>query len=108
MNKLTSLAPIAAFALVSACVDTATSTGATAPGGIPAFSATCPLGISVRANAGGPVFVNGVQATTQAYSTTFYESVQGDVTISTTIGGNGAVDVSYNKRNAGNGVCNVV
>lgn len=78
-----------------------------ATGGLPAFYATCPNNINVNSDGSGSVYINSEVASVQKYSNSFYEVKHGDVTASVTTNANGSVDVTYNKRGVGNGVCQV-
>lgn len=72
--------------------DQATSTGSAK---IPFFNAECPGDISVHANDGGPVYLNGKEAEFASFSKTYLEAKEGDVTISVTNMPDGKLDISF-------------
>ena len=73
---------------------------------VPFFNATCPGNISVHADQGGPVYINGKQAKLQTYNRNYYEARHGNVTISLSIRPDGTPSVSYTKGSA-NGICQI-
>ena len=72
---------------------------------IPFFNAECPGDISVHADAGGPVYLNGEEAAFTSFSESYFEAKQGDVTVSVTTMPDGMLDVSYTGPGWANGVC---
>ncbi len=71
------------------------------------FNATCPGDIEVHADDGGPVFVNGNEASYKSFSETYYEAsdAASGVTISVSTNTDGTLSVSYTGKNRANGVC---
>ncbi len=75
---------------------------------LPSFSAECPLGNFVDADAGGAVWVNGAEASVQKFNDNYYEAKSGNVTFSISHDGGGAnLIVSYTAPGGANGVCRV-
>ncbi|MCB1496863.1 MAG: SH3 domain-containing protein [Bauldia sp.] len=74
---------------------------------VPRVNATCPGNITVHADQGGPVYINGREAELQTYNKNYYEARRGHVTISLTVKPDGTPDVSYT-RGRDSGVCQVV
>lgn len=72
---------------------------------IPFFNAECPGNISVHADEGGPVYLNGEEAAFQSFSETYFEAQAGETTVSVTTMPDGTLDVSYTGANRANGVC---
>jgi hypothetical protein len=77
--------------------------------GVPAVAATCPGDIDVRANEGGPVFVNGREAALKTFNANYFEARdEGTGTIvSLTRNADGTVSVTYTGKGRANGVCTV-
>ncbi|MXO60275.1 hypothetical protein GRI89_12075 [Altererythrobacter salegens] len=73
---------------------------------IPTLNATCPLGIEVHADEGGPIYINGEEASLKKYSDSFFEAKKSGVTISLTINPDGSPSMSYGKGTA-NGICTI-
>ncbi|TQD50988.1 hypothetical protein FKV25_02845 [Lysobacter aestuarii] len=71
------------------------------------FNATCPGGIDVHADDGGPVFVNGNEAAYKSFSESYYEARDdaSGVTISVTTNTDGSLSVSYTGKGGANGTC---
>ncbi len=80
---------------------------AASPGLIPLLNASCPTGIDVHADEGGPVYVNGKEASLKKFNDNYFEAKQGGVTISLTRRPDGTMDVSYTGAGGANGVCTV-
>ena len=74
---------------------------------IPQVNATCPMGIEVHADEGGPVYINGKEAKLKVFNANYYEAKGGGVTVSLVINPDGSVDVSYTGHGGANGVCQV-
>lgn len=72
---------------------------------IPFFNAECPGGISVHADEGGPVYINGEEARFTSFSGTYFEAEMGETTVSVTNMPDGSLDVAYTGPNRENGVC---
>jgi len=74
---------------------------------IPLVNATCPTGIEVHADEGGPVYINGKEAALKVFNQNSYEATHGNVMIDLTITPDGSVLVSYTKKGGANGICTV-
>ena len=72
---------------------------------IPLVNATCPGGIEVHADAGGPIYVNGKEAKLTVFNDNYYEAKHHHVVISLVINPDGSPDVSYTGKGGANGVC---
>ncbi|SHF00690.1 hypothetical protein SAMN02745157_1423 [Kaistia soli DSM 19436] len=77
----------------------------TARADIPQVNATCPGGIEVHADQGGPIYINGKEAKLKVFNKNYYEARGGGVTISLAINPDGSPDISYTRSGGGNGVC---
>ncbi|HDS1736297.1 MULTISPECIES: hypothetical protein [Pseudomonas] len=73
--------------------------------GIPLVNATCPGGIEVHADEGGPVYINGKEAKLKKFSDTYFEAKGGGVTVSLMVNPDGDASVSYTGKAGANGVC---
>ena len=73
---------------------------------VPFLNATCPTGIEVHADQGGPVYINGAEAALEEFSATAYEAKAGGTFIDIMIEG-GSVSVSYTGPGGANGICEV-
>jgi hypothetical protein len=82
---------------------------AVARAGMPPVNASCPGGIEVHADAGGPVYVNGHEARLKKFSETYFEATDASsgVTISLMTAPDGTPSVSYTGRRRVHGVCKV-
>ena len=74
---------------------------------IPFFNAECPGDLSVHAEQGGPVYLNGEEAVFESFSKTYFEASLGKTTVSVTTTPDGGLDVSYTAPDGANGVCRV-
>lgn len=74
---------------------------------IPLVNATCPTGIEVHADEGGPIYINGKEAALKTFNQNAYEASHGNVTIDLTINPDGSAMVSYTKKGGANGICTV-
>ena len=74
---------------------------------IPMLNATCPTGIEIHADQGGPIYINGKEAKLKTFNSKAYEAKHGHVTISLTINPDGSPLVSYTKDGGANGMCTV-
>ncbi|MEC6742526.1 hypothetical protein [Pseudomonas qingdaonensis] len=72
---------------------------------IPLLNATCPGNIEVHADEGGPIYINGKEATLKKFNDNYFEAKGSGITVSLTISPNGSPDVSYTGKNRANGVC---
>lgn len=112
MTFLKLTAPCAALAFLAACGGSGTSSGGTtmaaAPtNALPAFSATCPGGVSVASDGNGSVAINGKRARLEQFSANFYEASSGGFAVSLSTDPDGTPSVSYNTTGGANGVCSV-
>lgn len=80
-------------------------TGTAHAEGIPQLNYGCPEDISVHADEGGPIFINGEEADTKKFSDTYYEAKGGGVTVSIMLTTDGSADVSFTGAGGANGVC---
>ena len=78
-----------------------------AQGGIPLLNATCPGGIEVHADKGGPVYINGQEAKLKKLSKNSYDATGSGVTVSIGINPDESVSVLYTGKHGANGVCTV-
>ena len=74
---------------------------------IPLLNATCPGGIEVHADQGGPIYINGKEATLKRFNDNAYEARGGGVTISLTIMPDGSPNVAYTGKGRAHGVCQI-
>lgn len=74
---------------------------------IPFFNATCPTGIEVHADEGGPIYINGKEATLKVFNKNAYEARHGHVTLDLTINPDGSPLLMYTKDGGANGVCTI-
>lgn len=75
---------------------------------IPFFNATCPTGIDVHADEGGPVYINGKEAKIKKYNSNAYDATHGHTTVNIGINPDGSLSVMYTGKNGANGICTVV
>ncbi|MFK3768185.1 hypothetical protein [Pseudomonas putida] len=75
--------------------------------GIPLVNATCPGGIEVHADEGGPVYINAKEAKLKKFSDAYYEAKGDGVTVSIMVNPDESVGVSYTGKGRANGVCEV-
>jgi hypothetical protein len=87
--------------------DTSTPAAGAAKGGIPFFNATCPGGIEVHADEGGPVYFNGKEGTLKKVNSDYYEATGSGITLSISLNPDQSVSLSYTGKHGANGVCNV-
>ncbi len=78
------------------------------PGGIPVFNARCPMGIEVRADRGGPVYINGKQARLTVQRRDYFEAQSNRITVSVSRTPDGSLSISYTGPRRANGVCRVM
>lgn len=74
---------------------------------IPLLNATCPGGIDVHADQGGPIYINGKEGKLKKVNDNYYEARGGGVTISLAINPDGSPSVSYTGKNRANGICSL-
>lgn len=72
---------------------------------LPAFEVTCPNDLAVRAEAGGPVYINDTRAVLSKFSEQYYEAKDQGVTISVSLAADGSPTVTYTGKQGANGVC---
>jgi len=78
-------------------------------GGLPRLNAECPGGLSVHADEGGPIYVNGKEAKLKQVSADYFEArdAASGTTISLSRNPDGSMIVSYTGRGKDNGMCQV-
>ena len=74
---------------------------------VPSLNATCPGGIEVHADEGGPIYINGQEAQIGTASGDFYEASSGGVTIDMSVEPDGSATVSYTAPGGANGICQI-
>jgi len=76
---------------------------------IPLINGTCPGGIEVHADEGGPVYVNGRETRLQRFNDDYYEArdVATDTTLSINRTPDGGVQMSYAGKGGANGICSI-
>ncbi|MEN5202968.1 DUF3011 domain-containing protein [Stenotrophomonas sp. TWI700] len=93
---------VAVVALASACFS------ASAFAAIQQFNGTCPGGVDVHADEGGPVFINGKETRLKRFSDDYYEASNGaGLTLSINRTPDGGTQMSYTGPGNANGVCSV-
>ena len=93
MNRLPSL-----FALLSV-------SGMSHAANLPAFEVTCPTDLSVRAEAGGPVYINDKKIVLHKLNEQFFEAKGEGITLSISLNAAGAPTVSYTGKQGAHGIC---
>lgn len=80
-----------------------------AAAGVPMFNATCPGGVEVHADEGGPVYFNGKEAQLKRFNDEYFEArdAGADFTLSISRTPDGGVSLSYTGKGGANGVCSV-
>ncbi len=78
---------------------------AASAGGLPLFNATCGPGIDVHVDAGGPVYIDGKEASLKKFNANYYEAKSGSTTISLSRNPDGTLAGSYTGAGGANGVC---
>lgn len=89
------------------CLTTLLALSGVANAAIPMFNASCPGGIEVHADSGGPVYINGKEARLKKFNDNYFEAKGNAITLSLSINPDGSAAVSYTKKNRVNGVCEV-
>lgn len=76
---------------------------------VPFFNASCPGGIDVHADDGGPVYVQGREATLKRFNDRYYEArdANSGITLSISRSDDGTPQISYTGRGGANGICQV-
>ncbi|MFP6800890.1 MAG: hypothetical protein VCA39_17480 [Pseudomonas sp.] len=82
-----------------------TASGMAHSANLPAFEVTCPTDLSVRAEAGGPVYVNDKQLVLHKLSEQFFEAKGEGITLSISLKADGSPMVSYTGKQGANGIC---
>ncbi len=81
---------------------------APASAAIQQFNGTCPGGVEVHADQGGPVFINGRETRLKRFNDEYYEASDGrGLTLSINRTPDGGTQVSYTGPGNDNGVCSV-
>lgn len=77
--------------------------------GLSQLNATCPGGLEVHVDEGGPVYVNGKEARLKRSNDNYYEATdtKSGTVISISRNPDGSSDVSYTGKNRANGVCTI-
>jgi len=96
-----------ALPLTAALLSTAFAAPAMAA--VPFFNASCPGGIDVHADDGGPVYVQGREATLKRFNDRYFEArdANSGITLSISRNDDGSPQVSYTGRGGANGICQV-
>ncbi|KRG56580.1 DUF3011 domain-containing protein [Stenotrophomonas maltophilia] len=96
-----------ALSLTVALVSTAFVAPAMAA--VPFFNASCPGGIDVHADDGGPVYVQGREATLKRFNDRYFEArdANSGITLSISRSDDGTPQISYTGRGGANGICQV-
>ncbi|MDD0841340.1 hypothetical protein [Pseudomonas sp. Gutcm_11s] len=79
-----------------------------AQAGIPQLNATCPGNIEVHADEGGPIYLNGKEASLKRFNDNYYEAKGEGVTLSLSINPDGSPALSYTGKHGANGICQLV
>ena len=74
---------------------------------VPSFHATCPGHVEVRADKGGPVFLNGSAAQLNRFNASYFEARHGSLVVSISIGPHGSLSVSYTAEGRTHGICQI-
>jgi hypothetical protein len=74
---------------------------------IPMLNATCPGGIEVHADAGGPVYINGKESKLRKSNNNYYEAKGSSVVVSISIGPDGSPTLTYTGKRGANGICQI-
>jgi|GEM_PF-300820 len=85
----------------------ASAAPAAAPAGIPLLNASCPTNLDVHADQGGPVYINGKEATLKRFNDNYYEArdaATGSV-VSISRNPDSTMAVSYTGKGGANGIC---
>ena len=76
---------------------------------MPFFNASCPGGIDVHADEGGPVYVQGREAALKRFNDRYVEArdANSGITLSISSSEGGTPQISYTGRGGANGICQV-
>lgn len=80
-------------------------TAGAAHAGIPLLNFTCPGGLEVHADQGGPVYINGKETKLKKSNDNYYEAIGSGVTLSISINPDGSPTLSYTGKHGANGIC---
>ncbi len=96
-----------ALPLTAALLSTAFAAPAMAA--VPFFNASCPGGIDVHADEGGPVYVQGRETALKRFNDRYFEArdANSGITLSISSNDDGTPQVSYTGRGGANGICQV-
>ena len=72
---------------------------------IPLLNYSCPEGLDVHADKGGPVYINGKETKLKKFNENYYEATGSGVTISISINPDGSPSVSYTGKQGAHGIC---
>lgn len=100
---------IAKFLQAPMAVACALAAAPIASAAIPVLNGTCPGGIEVHADQGGPVYVNGRETSLKRFNDNYYEARDGrsGVTLSLSVAADGSPQLSYTGSNGSNGICQI-
>ena len=76
-------------------------------GGIPLLNATCPGGIEVHADKGGPIYINGKETQLKKFNDNAFDATGSGVTVSLTINPDGSPSLMYTGKHGANGICTI-
>ncbi len=82
-----------------------TASGMAQAANLPAFEVTCPTDLTVRAEAGGRVYINDKQMVLHKLSEQFFEAKGEGVTLSISLNADGSPLVSYTGKQGAHGIC---
>lgn len=93
--------------LTAAALFLGLSMAPSAEAAIPMFNGSCPGGLEIHADEGGPVYVNGRETRLNKFNENYFEAMDSTngVTLSITRSSDGGVQMSYSGKNGSNGVC---
>ncbi|HCT27135.1 MAG TPA: hypothetical protein DIW85_13090 [Stenotrophomonas sp.] len=96
-----------ALSLTLALVSTAFVAPAMAA--VPFFNASCPGGVDVHADEGGPVYVQGRETALKRFNDRYFEArdANSGITLSISSSDDGTPQISYTGRGGANGICQV-
>ena len=82
---------------------------ASANAAIPLLNGSCPGGLEIHADEGGPVYVNGKETTLKRFNDNYYEARDSSsgVTLSISRSADGGTQVSYTGAGGRNGICSL-
>ncbi len=97
------------FFLMTAALFLGLSAAPRADAAIPMFNGTCPGGLEIHADEGGPVYVNGRETQLKRFNDDYSEASDSSsgVKLSISRSPDGGVQVSYTGKRGANGVCTI-